>query len=128
MSQLDYFERKLDDKHRLTIPADVQAEFDDGEVVITPGFGQYLHMYSKRVWENEMESALAGDILDERIADLNVKFRYGKQIARLDRKQGRITLDQHLLEHGGISDRVIAVRVGSYWRLMSPEQTKTITG
>lgn len=125
MTKLDYFQRKLDSKHRLSIPTDVQAELEDGGVVITPGFGSYLHMYSKRVWDTEMEPALAGDILDERIADLNVKFRFGKQTAHPDKKQGRITIEQHLLDHAGITDTVIAVRVGTYWRLMSPKQAKT---
>lgn len=54
--KLDYFERKLDDKHRLTIPAEIRSEFASG-VVITRGFQNYLHMYSKDVWEAEMEPA-----------------------------------------------------------------------
>lgn len=121
MTKIDFFERKLDDKNRLTIPADVRAEFADGEVVITQGFGEYLHLYSKHVWDADMESALSGDILDERIADLNVKFRFGKQISQLDKKQGRITIDQRLLDHGGLTSDVVAVRVGKYWRLMRPD-------
>ncbi len=127
MPNLDYFERKLDDKNRLTIPADARAEFEDGEMVITQGFGNYLHLYSKKVWDADMESALSGDILDERIADLNVKFRLGKQIAKLDKKQGRITIEQRLLDYAGIDTDVIAVRVGKYWRLMSPSRTQTHT-
>ena len=99
--KLDYFERKLDDKHRLTIPAEIRSEFASG-VVITRGFQNYLHMYSKNVWEAEMEPALNGSILDERIADLNVKFRTGKSEMKLDEKQGRITLEQHLLDYAGI--------------------------
>ena len=51
---MDYFERKLDDKNRLTIPRELQNELGN-EVIITPGFGQYLHLYSKEVWDNEME-------------------------------------------------------------------------
>lgn len=117
MTRTDYFERKLDDKNRLTIPVDVRTEFEGGEVVITRGFGNYLHLYSKQVWDADMESALAGDILDERIADLNVKFRTGKQEARLDAKQGRITIDQSLLNYAGISTSVVAVRIGKYWRV-----------
>ena len=87
MSKVDYFERKLDDKHRLTIPAELRAEFADG-VVITRGFKQYLHMYPKNVWDEEVEPALTGSILDERVADLNVQFRTGKTEAALDAKQG----------------------------------------
>ena len=85
--QVDYFERKLDDKRRLTMPAELRAEFASG-VVLTRGFGKYLHLYPKQVWDKEVETALSGNILDERVADLNVKFRRGKTAATLDQKQG----------------------------------------
>ena len=116
MSKVDYFERKLDDKHRLTIPAELRDEFASG-VVITRGFKQYLHLYPQEVWDTEVESALTGSILDEQIADLNVKFRTGKSEATMDAKQGRVTLEQHLLDYAGINSDVVAVRAGKYWRL-----------
>jgi MraZ protein len=112
----DYFRRKLDDKRRLTVPADVRDEFSSG-VVVTRGFGKYLHLYPKNVWEQKAETALRGEILDERIADLNVKFRKGKTEASLDDKQGRILLEQHLLDYAGIDKEVDCTRAGDYWRL-----------
>ena len=118
--QIDYFERKLDDKRRLTIPAELRVEFATG-VVLTRGFGKYLHLYPQAVWDKEVETALTGSILDERVADLNVKFRRGKAAAALDQKQGRVTVEQHLLDYAGIDREVVAVRAGSYFRLMSPE-------
>ena len=118
--QIDYFERKLDDKRRLTIPAELRAEFATG-VVLTRGFGKYLHLYPQAVWDKEVETALTGSILDERVADLNVKFRRGKAAAALDQKQGRVTVEQHLLDYAGIDREVVAVRAGPYFRLMSPE-------
>lgn len=114
----DYFERKLDDKRRLTIPADLRAEFSNG-VVVTRGFQQYLHLYPKSVWDEEVESQLKGNILDERTADLNVQFRMGKVDGVLDEKQGRITLEQHLLDFAGIDKDVVAIRAGRYWRLQA---------
>lgn len=114
----DYFERKLDDKRRLTIPVELRAEFATG-VVITRGFGNYLHLYPKAVWDELMEPALLGSILDEKVADLNVQFRSGKVEAGLDQKQGRITFEQHHLTHAEISRDVSAVRAGKYWRLMA---------
>jgi division/cell wall cluster transcriptional repressor MraZ len=123
MASLDYFERDLDDKNRLTIPAGIRSEFKVGEVVITRGFRRYLHLYSKQVWEKQMEAALRGDILDERVADLNVKFRSGKSTAKMDTKQGRIILEQHLLDYAGITKKVVAVRAGDYWRISAPSQT-----
>ncbi len=117
MTDLDYFERTLDDKNRLTIPAELRAEFKGGEVVITRGFKKYLHLYAKNVWQASMEPALKGDILDERTADLNVQFRTGKSTTRMDAKQGRITLEDHLLKYAGIKREIVAVRAGAYWRL-----------
>lgn len=114
---MDYFERKLDDKRRLTIPTELRNEFVSG-VVLTRGFGQYLHLYPLDVWDKEVEPALSGSILDEKTADLNVRFRRGKTSAELDQKQGRVTIEQHLLDYAGIDREVIAVRAGAYWRLL----------
>lgn len=116
MATVDYFERKLDDKRRLTIPAELRSEFASG-IVLTRGFKEYLHLYPKAVWDEQMETQLKGNILDEHTADLNVKFRRGKTEASLDQKQGRIVIEQHLLEYAGIDRDVIAVRAGSYWRI-----------
>ncbi len=118
MATVDYFERKLDDKRRLTIPAELRAEFQSG-VVITRGFQKYLHLYPKSVWDEQVESQLKGNILDEQTADLNVKFRSGKTEGELDEKQGRFTIEQHLLDYSGISRDIVAVRAGQYWRLIA---------
>ena len=126
MATLDYFERKLDDKRRLTMPTELRHKFADG-AVITRGFGKYLHLYPKEFWDKEVEPTLAGDVLDERKADLNIQFRMGKIDGNPDSKQGRITLEQHLLDYAGISRDVIAVSVGGqYWRLMAPEQAQPV--
>jgi len=116
MVTVDYFERKLDEKRRLTIPPELRGKFASGAVV-TRGFGKYLHLYPKHVWDDQVETKLAGDILDERIADLNVQFRTGKTEAMLDGKQGRITIEQHLLDYAGIDREVSAISVGLYWRI-----------
>jgi MraZ protein len=119
---VDYFERKLDNKRRLTIPTELRDKFRSGAIV-SRGFGEYLHLYPKDVWDNLVEPKLDGDILDERIADLNVKFRMGKVDALLDDKQGRITLEQHLLDYAGIEKDLVAVSVGGrYWRLIAPNK------
>ncbi len=115
---MDYFERKLDDKRRLTIPAELRAEFASG-VVITRGFKQYLHLYPKSVWDEEVEPRLKGNILDEQTADLNVQFRMGRVESGIDQKQGRITLEQHHLDYAGIDREIVAVRAGRYWRLQA---------
>ena len=116
---MDYFERKLDDKRRLTIPTELRAEFASG-VVLTRGFGEYLHIYPRDIWDHDVEPALSGSILDEHVADLNVRFRSGKTDAELDQKQGRVTIEQHLLDYAGIGHEIVAIRAGKYWRLTRP--------
>lgn len=118
MGKVDYFERKLDDKRRLTIPTELRGELSSG-VVLTRGFGKYLHLYPKKVWDDMVEPKLDGDILDERIADLNVQFRTGKTELALDDKQGRVTIETHLLAYAGIDKDVAVVSVGRYWRVMA---------
>ena len=122
MASIDYFERKLDDKRRLTIPIELRTEFISG-VVLTRGFGSYVHLYPKNIWDGEVELALNANssILDEKTADVNVQFRRGKTEAELDQKQGRIMIEQHLLDYAGIDRDIEAVRAGKYWRLMTSE-------
>lgn len=116
VATVDYFERRLDDKRRLTIPTELRHEFASG-VVITRGFKNYLHLYPKAVWDELVEPQLQGNILDEKTADLNVQFRMGKVDTELDRKQGRVGFEQHLLDFAGIGREVTAVRAGKYWRI-----------
>lgn len=118
MATVDYFERKLDDKRRLTIPVELRDEFASG-VVLTRGFENYLHLYPKSVWDEQVEPALNGDILDQRTADLNVQFRMGKTEAAIDAKQGRVSIEQHLLDYARIDRDLVAVRAGRYWRVMA---------
>lgn len=112
----DYFERKLDDKRRLSLPLELRAEFASG-VVITRGFKNYLHLYPKDIWDEQVEPQLTGNILDEATADLNVRFRMGKVQGDIDQKQGRFTIDQHLLDFADIDREIVGVRAGKYWRL-----------
>lgn len=118
MATIDYFERKLDSKRRLSIPTELRSEFASG-VVVTRGFKKYLHLYPKTVWDQDVEPHLVGNILDEATADLNVQFRTGKAEGKIDSKQGRFSLEQYLLDYAGITHDVVAVRAGKYWRLMA---------
>lgn len=70
-----------------------------------------------------METALnaSDSILDEKTADINVQFRRGKTEVELDQKQGRIVIEQHLLDYANIDREIVAVRAGKYWRLMTPD-------
>lgn len=117
---MDYFERKLDDKNRLTIPAEVRDEFN-GEVVMTQGFDNTIFLYPQDRWNTAVEPALKGDIISQENFALNRQLRRGKTSSTLDAKQGRITVEQHLLDYASISKSLVATRISSstgfYWAL-----------
>jgi MraZ protein len=130
---MQYFKRKLDDKNRLTIPAEIRGQFAEG-VVITPGFENYLHLYPKKIWTGEMQQALAGEwlgegqrpaIINQELANLADQLLEGMVETTLDVKQGRITLEQDLLSYAGIGDggEIAATMMpGGYWRLKTPKR------
>jgi DNA-binding transcriptional regulator/RsmH inhibitor MraZ len=39
----------------------------------------------------------------------------------MDQKQGRVAIEQTLLDYAGVDKEIVAVRVGKYWRLMAAE-------
>lgn len=118
---MDYFEVKLDDKNRLTIPAELQKLFG-GRVVATFGFGEYLHLYPYRVWYEDVEPTLTAGVWDEANADRIATIQKGRCDAELDKKQGRLTIKKHLLEYAGIGKEVVGIKVGRYWRLVAKEK------
>ncbi len=130
---MNYFKRKLDAKNRLTIPVELRAEFKSGEVVLTPGFDRYLHLYGRALWETDLQQALQGSwrgeaakpaIIDEELANLADQLTDGMVETTLDAKQGRVTLDPDLMAYAGITagGEVVATRMpGGYWRLKTPK-------
>jgi MraZ protein len=110
----DYFTKKIDDKRRLTVPSDLQKEFQSG-VIVTKGLNEpCLNLFSRELWEKEIEPRFqSDDVFDENVEKLSVKLRMGKLDAAPDDKQGRITLTQDLLNYAGITREIKAVRVGT---------------
>ena len=108
------------------MPSDIREEFGSG-VVITRGFGKYLHIYPKIMWERDVEK-FADKITwdDSDAANKIAKFRIGKSEAELDGKQGRVTFEKQQLDYAGISRDIVAVRIGEYWRIMNPEAAEAL--
>ena len=75
MATIDYFQRKLDEKRRLTIPAELRSELK--VALLLPAALKYLHLYPKSVMgQAGRAQASRGDILSEEVADLNVQFEW----------------------------------------------------
>jgi MraZ protein len=125
-----YFRRKLDDKNRLTIPAELHDEFAGAKIIITRGFKDYLHLYREDIWNRHFDAAMRGRggeamplMFDEKLADMADEIIEGMNETNLDKKQGRITIDKELMEYAGLDKNreVVATKlVGDYWRLKTP--------
>lgn len=121
------FRRKLDDKNRLTIPAELHDELGGQKIIITRGFKDYLHMYPEDVWNKHFEDAVKGRggeamplLFDEQLADMADRVVEDMMETTLDKKQGRITIDRKLASYAGFdkNKEVVATKlVGDYWRL-----------
>ena len=134
------FKGKLDDKNRLTIPAELRSEFE-GTLMITPGFDGSLHLYTENVWQKELEPALQvnprGDdqtptILNQQLAAQADYFYSDLQVTRLDEKRGRITIDLDLVIRADLNEvkdyKAIKMPTGSgyYWRLRRADRRSTL--
>lgn len=122
---MDYFERKLDDKNRLTMPAEIRDEFTGGKVVLARGFDNTIFVYTQNRWSDSIEAGLRGDIMSEENFRLNMQLRAGKTEQTMDSKQGRIAIDQHLLDYAGVKKQITATRIGSsagsYWAIKAKD-------
>jgi len=119
---MNNFERKLDDKKRLTIPVEVRPELKGDYLVLTKGYDNTLALYSQQYYEEVIEPALEGDFRDAESFRLNRQIQSGQSIMQMDAKQGRITIEQRFLDYAGITKTVNAFRVKttggkSYWAI-----------
>ncbi len=119
---MNNFERKLDDKKRLTIPVEVRAEFEQGDIILTKGFDNTLALYSQEYWREVIQPALEGDLRDVESFRLNRQIQSSQSTMQMDAKQGRITIEQRFLDYASITKAVNAFRVTtaggrSYWAI-----------
>jgi DNA-binding transcriptional regulator/RsmH inhibitor MraZ len=123
---MNSFERELDDKNRLTLPAEIRHEFEGGKIILTKGFDNTLALYSQEFWQAVVEPTLEGEFGDETSFALNRRLQSGQSVVRLDPKRGRVTLERRFMRHAGIGKYVSAFRVKtkggrSYWGLEAAE-------
>jgi MraZ protein len=102
-------EHSLDDKNRLTLPAKLRTEFDDG-VVVSRGLDGCLHAYPRAAWEALAARLTALDPLGEDSRTMRRHFFAGAAQGELD-KQGRLVLPPTLIENAGLGREVTVAGV-----------------
>jgi MraZ protein len=102
-------EHSLDDKNRLTLPARLRADFEDG-VVVTRGLDGCLFAYPRGAWEQLADRIRSLDPLSQQSRMMQRHFFAGATTGELD-KQGRMVLPPALIEHAGLTREVTVAGV-----------------
>ena len=102
-------EHSLDDKNRLTLPAKLRGEFEDG-VVVTRGLDGCLRAYPRTAWAELATRIQSLDPLSEDARRMRRHYFSGAAQGELD-KQGRMVIPGSLLESAGITREVTVAGV-----------------
>src|SRR3954447_4303809 len=102
-------DHSLDEKNRLTLPAKLRGDFDDG-VVVTRGLDGCLYAYPRGAWAQMSERIQTLDPLAEDSRRMRRHFFSGAAHGELD-KQGRMVIPAALLEGAGITREVTVAGV-----------------
>lgn len=118
---LGEYQRNLDNKQRLFIPAKFREELSKGVAVISKGFDEKcLFLFSIENWE-----ILANKITNTPVTNINIQkfsrwFFKSAHEEVLD-SQGRIKIDRSLAEHANIIKDVVLVGVSTRAEIWAKE-------
>lgn len=119
MNQRAYY-RNLDAQGRFLADFLPRDEYD--EIVLSLGFGIYLHLQNERIWVEFQNAFKGADILDEHHADLAVRMTNGSVHVTID-EFGRITIPEKLRLLAALGSRIQVEPVGHlYYRVSACEK------
>jgi len=114
---LGQFERSLDEKSRVAIPAELRSGLGTG-AVITRSFDNCLCIYPASRWE-VLANALDDFPQVRSEARILARSLFGGAVPCDFDRQGRIVVPAFLREHAGISGEIIIVGVNSHVEVWS---------
>ncbi|HEY8687200.1 MAG TPA: division/cell wall cluster transcriptional repressor MraZ [Chloroflexota bacterium] len=114
---LGQYERSLDEKSRLAIPAELRSGLGTG-AVITRSFDNCLCIYPASRWE-VLANALDDFPQVRSEARILARSLFGGAVPCDFDRQGRIVVPAFLREHAGISGEIIIVGVNSHVEVWS---------
>lgn len=112
------YEHSLDNKGRLTLPAEYGEELADG-IVITRGLENCLNVFTRARFEQMSQRVGELSLTDPRARKLR-RLLFSQAGAATPDKQRRVVIPQWLRDAAGISDKVLIVGSGTYIELWEP--------
>ena len=111
-------ERSIDDKLRISIPAEMRAGFSSGIVYASPGPNDTIWLSPEHTFETKAQSMEQSLLPDEDVMEFEqILFSQSRRI-EID-KSGRIRLPDALLLLAEISDHAYVLGVGDHLEVMN---------
>lgn len=111
----------IDEKGRVTIPASIRRDLRFEEpLLMGHGLDRCIHLYTQEQWERVMQMLNRFNDFHRGHRKLMRRLMGGLERVEMD-KQGRILIPGHLAERAGIRDRVLFIRMRSWFELWDPD-------
>ena len=103
----------LDEKNRLTLPAEFRKEIPDPAVKISKGIKKYLQLLTFEKWEEEFGNKIKEntDLYSEEDFNIRLKYIGSTREVKID-NAGRILIPPRLLNYAGIKKDCVVVGMG----------------
>jgi MraZ protein len=117
---IDQHLRSLDDKSRLTIPADYRPAFAEDGLVVTRLQEPHLIVFPMKRWSDVLQRFQGKPLLTaSQLADFRRLLFSNARTTELD-SHGRVRLPDHLLAHAQITGQAVVAGAGEHLEVWSP--------
>jgi len=112
----------LDEKNRLTLPAEFRKEIPDSAVKISKGIKKFLQLLTFEKWEEEFGNKIKDntDLYSEEDFNLRQKYIGSTREVKID-NAGRILIPPRLLSYAGITKDCVVVGMGEMLAIWDAE-------
>ncbi len=106
---LGEYQRTIDNKGRLFVPTKFRDNLSEGIAIISKGFSQKcLFLFSKEGWDI-FEASVSSLRLSDKDAQMAARWFFSSASEENLDQQGRIKIQQNLLESAGLKKEVIVI-------------------
>jgi MraZ protein len=118
---LGEYQRSLDNKQRLFIPAKFREELTKGIAVISKGFDEKcLFLFSLESWDDLAKKITTGPVTNINIQKFSRWFFKSAHEEVID-AQGRIKIDKSLIDHANLKKDVVLLGVSTRAEIWAKE-------
>ena len=115
------YERQLDDRGRIILPSKVRSLTGTTLYITKAPFDKCLHIYTEEGWRELAEKITQLPTATDRNAAAFVRMFFGKATSVQVDKQGRVPIEQKLLDYAGLSKDVVLVGANTRLELWDSE-------